>query len=89
MIDLTNYRKYLSDKAYVVIRAAIEETKKRNQYYLGVEHIFLAYARVENSFFNSAMTAYLERSFPYSGAFPLAILAAKGERCPGNALRCP
>jgi len=56
MIDLTNYRQYLSDRAYLVISTAIEETKNRNQYYLGVEHIFLAYARVEHSFFNAVLS---------------------------------
>ena len=56
MIDLTNYRNYLSEKAYRVITVAIEESKKRNHYYLGVEHIFLAYARVENVFFKEVLT---------------------------------
>jgi len=56
MIDLTNYRNYLSEKAYRVITVAIEESKKRNHYYLGVEHIFLAYARVENAFFKEVLT---------------------------------
>jgi len=56
MIDLTNYRNYLSEKAFRVINIAIEESKKRNHYYLGVEHIFLAYARVETSFFNAVLS---------------------------------
>jgi len=56
MIDLTNYRDYLSEKAYQVINIAIEESKKRNHHYLGVEHIFLGYAQVETSFFNAVLS---------------------------------
>ena len=44
MIDLTHYRNFLSEKAFQVITTGLEESKKRNHQYLGVEHIFLAYA---------------------------------------------
>ena len=56
MIDLKNYRDFLSEKASQVINVAIEESKKRNHYYLGVEHIFLAFAQVETTFFNAVLS---------------------------------
>jgi ATP-dependent Clp protease ATP-binding subunit ClpC len=51
MIDLSNYKDYLSDKAHQVLASAIEESQKRQHYYLGVEHIFWAIMEVENSLF--------------------------------------
>lgn len=51
MIDLSNYRNYLSDKAHEVLALAIEESQKRQHYFLGVEHIFLALIDLESEFF--------------------------------------
>jgi len=51
MIDLSNYKDYLSDKAHQVLASAIEESQKRQHYYLGVEHIFWAIMEVENALF--------------------------------------
>ena len=51
MIDLSNYKDYLSDKAHQVLASAIEESQKRQHYYLGVEHIFWAIMEVENILF--------------------------------------
>ncbi len=51
MIDLSNYKEYLSDKAHQVLTSAIEESQRRQHYYLGVEHIFLALMEVEASLF--------------------------------------
>ena len=51
MIDLSNYKDYLSDKAHQVLASAIEESQKRQHYYLGVEHIFWAITEVENALF--------------------------------------
>jgi ATP-dependent Clp protease ATP-binding subunit ClpC len=51
MIDLSNYKDYLSTKAHHVLASAIEESQKRQHYYLGVEHIFMALLEVENSLF--------------------------------------
>ena len=51
MIDLSNYKDYLSDKAHRVLSSAIEESRKRQHHYLGVEHIFLAITEVENTLF--------------------------------------
>lgn len=51
MIDLSNYKDYLSDKAHRVLTSAIEESQRRQHYYLGVEHIFLALMEVEANLF--------------------------------------
>lgn len=51
MIDLSNYKEYLSDKAHQVLTSAIEESQRRQHYYLGVEHIFLALLEVEANLF--------------------------------------
>jgi len=51
MIDLSNYKDYLSDKAHQVLASAIEESQKRQHYYLGVEHIFWAITEVESALF--------------------------------------
>ncbi|MCJ7495971.1 MAG: ATP-dependent Clp protease ATP-binding subunit [Deltaproteobacteria bacterium] len=52
MIDLSNYKDYLSDKAHRVLASAIEESQKRQHNYLGVEHIFWAIMEVESSLFS-------------------------------------
>ncbi len=51
MVDLSKYRDYLSGKASRILSVAIEESKRRNHYFLGVEHLFLAFAKVEKAFF--------------------------------------
>ena len=51
MIDLSNYKDYLSDKAHRVLASAIEESQKRQHHYLGVEHIFWAITEVESALF--------------------------------------
>lgn len=51
MIDLSHYRDRLSDSGYRVLAQAIEESQRRHHYYLGVEHIFLAFSKVEMAFF--------------------------------------
>ena len=51
MIDLSNYKDYLSEKAHKVLASAIQESQKRQHHYLGVEHIFLAFTEVESNLF--------------------------------------
>ena len=51
MIDLSNYKDYLSEKAHKVLASAIHESQKRQHHYLGVEHIFLAITEVESNLF--------------------------------------
>jgi ATP-dependent Clp protease ATP-binding subunit ClpA len=55
MIDLGNYKDYLSGKAGKILNIALEESKKRQHSHLGVEHLFLAFSRVENTFFREVM----------------------------------
>jgi len=53
--ELENMREKLSAKAERVLDLALEESKKREHYYLGVEHLFLAFSRVEKAFFREVM----------------------------------
>lgn len=55
MIDLGNYKDYFSEKVGEILNLAIEETKKRKHTHLGVEHLLLAFSRVENTFFREVM----------------------------------
>ncbi len=55
MINLSNYRDRLSEKAQQILSFAIEESQKRQHYYLGVEHIFLALTEVETTLFEETM----------------------------------
>jgi ATP-dependent Clp protease ATP-binding subunit ClpC len=55
MINLSNYRDRLSEKAQQILSFAIEESQKRQHYYLGVEHIFLALTEVETNLFEETM----------------------------------
>jgi ATP-dependent Clp protease ATP-binding subunit ClpA len=55
MIDLSHYRDRLSDSGYRVLAQAIEESQRRHHFYLGVEHIFLAFSKVEMAFFEQIL----------------------------------
>ena len=55
MIDLAHYRDRLSEKAQELIAYAIEESQRRQHYYLGVEHLFLSVVKVENQFYKEVM----------------------------------
>jgi len=55
MIDLSNYKDYFSEKVGEILNIAIEESKKRQHGHLGVEHLFLAFSRVEGTFFRDVM----------------------------------
>ena len=55
MLDLTDYRDYLSEKAHQILNIAIDESKKRKHNYLGAEHIFLAFTKVESEFFQEVI----------------------------------
>ncbi|MCL4477907.1 MAG: ATP-dependent Clp protease ATP-binding subunit [Deltaproteobacteria bacterium] len=52
MFDLADYKERLSEKAQEMIGTAIEESKKRQQFYVGVEHLFLAFIMSEKDFIN-------------------------------------
>ena len=55
MIDLSHYKDRLSDSGYRVLAQAIEESQRRHHFYLGVEHIFLAFSKVEMAFFEQIL----------------------------------
>lgn len=56
MLDLTEYRDHLSDRTFQILTLAVEESRKRKHYYLGIEHIFLAFIKVEDVFFRDIMS---------------------------------
>ncbi len=57
MFDLTNYKDRLAERTQAMINLAIDESKKRQQFYIGVEHLFLAFMTVEKEFYNDLTNA--------------------------------
>jgi ATP-dependent Clp protease ATP-binding subunit ClpA len=55
MKELEELKARLSTRACRIVDEAVDESKKRQHYYLGVEHIFLAFASVEEEFFIEIM----------------------------------
>jgi len=55
MIDFSHYRDRLSDQAREIIERAVQESQRRQHYFLGVEHIFLAFTIVEGPLFEEVM----------------------------------
>ncbi|TAN62371.1 ATP-dependent Clp protease ATP-binding subunit, partial [bacterium] len=55
MTELDEIKEKLSLAAKRVVDAAVEESKVRQHYYLGVEHLFLAFSKVEETFFREVM----------------------------------
>ncbi|CAG1066788.1 ATP-dependent Clp protease ATP-binding subunit ClpC [uncultured bacterium] len=55
MTELEEIKEKLTPGARKVLDAAIEESKTRQHYYLGVEHLFLSFAKVEENFFKEVM----------------------------------
>ncbi|MBI3755868.1 MAG: ATP-dependent Clp protease ATP-binding subunit, partial [Deltaproteobacteria bacterium] len=56
MIELEGFKERLTPKGLKVLETAVEESKRRQHYYLGVEHIFLSFAIVEGTFFREVMS---------------------------------
>ncbi|MCK5420547.1 MAG: hypothetical protein KAJ08_00185, partial [Deltaproteobacteria bacterium] len=56
MIDLGNYKDYFSEKVGEILNQAVEESKKMQHGNLGVEHLFIAFSRVEDTFFKEVMS---------------------------------
>ncbi len=56
MLDFTEYREHLSDRAFQILTLAVEESRRRKHYYLGIEHIFLAFTKVEEAIFSEIMS---------------------------------
>lgn len=55
MDELDAFKEKLTPEAGRVLSEAIEESKTRQHYYLGVEHLFIAFAKVEEGFFKEVM----------------------------------
>ncbi len=55
MAEVDELKENLTEKAGKVLDTAIEESKRRQHYYLGVEHLFMAFANVEEKFFREVM----------------------------------
>ncbi len=55
MMELEELRKRLSPGSVKILEEALDESRKRQHFYLGVEHIFLAYAKIEEEFFLEIM----------------------------------
>ena len=56
MLEFEGLKERLTSKGLKVLETAIEESKRRQHYYLGVEHIFLSFAIVEEAFFRDVMS---------------------------------
>ncbi len=54
-MELSNWKDFLSERSREVLTQAIEESRRRNHYYLGTEHIFIALVRLEETFFKEIM----------------------------------
>ncbi|MBI5344727.1 MAG: ATP-dependent Clp protease ATP-binding subunit, partial [Deltaproteobacteria bacterium] len=55
MTELDEIKEKQTPSARKLVEAAVEESKNRQHYYLGVEHLFLAFAKVEENFFREVM----------------------------------
>ena len=55
MLDLEGLKSRFTPRAQKVLEGAVEESKNRNHFYLGVEHIFLSFARNESILFMEIM----------------------------------
>lgn len=56
MFELEGFREKLTEKGKEVLANAVEESKKRQHYYLGVEHIFLSFTKIEGRLFQEIMS---------------------------------
>jgi ATP-dependent Clp protease ATP-binding subunit ClpA len=57
MMEISFYREKLSESGHRVLNAAIEESQRRHHYYLGLEHLFIAFAEEEKALFRELMGA--------------------------------
>ena len=55
MFELEDFKEKITPRAEKVLEVAAEESRSRQHYYLGVEHIFLAFSTVEADFFKDVM----------------------------------
>jgi ATP-dependent Clp protease ATP-binding subunit ClpA len=55
MMEISFYREKLSESGHRVLNAAIEESQRRHHYYLGLEHLFIAFSEEEKALFRELM----------------------------------
>ncbi|MCL2103136.1 MAG: ATP-dependent Clp protease ATP-binding subunit [Syntrophorhabdaceae bacterium] len=55
MMEISFYREKLSESGHRVLNASIEESQRRHHYYLGLEHLFIAFAEEEQATFQDLM----------------------------------
>ncbi|MCL1926909.1 MAG: ATP-dependent Clp protease ATP-binding subunit [Syntrophorhabdaceae bacterium] len=55
MMEISFYREKLSESGHRVLNASIEESQRRHHYYLGLEHLFIAFAEEEKAVFQELM----------------------------------
>jgi ATP-dependent Clp protease ATP-binding subunit ClpA len=57
MMEISFYREKLSESGHRMLNSSIEESQRRHHYYLGLEHLFLAFAEQEKSVFRELMAS--------------------------------
>ncbi len=57
MMEISFYREKLSESGHRVLNASIEESQRRHHYYLGLEHLFIAFAEEEKALFRELMSS--------------------------------
>lgn len=57
MMEISFYREKLSESGHRVLNASIEESQRRHHYYLGLEHLFVAFADQEKALFQDLMSS--------------------------------
>jgi ATP-dependent Clp protease ATP-binding subunit ClpC len=57
MMEISFYREKLSESGHRMLNASIEESQRRHHYYLGLEHLFIAFAEQEKSTFRELMAS--------------------------------
>ena len=78
MADLEAYKDRFSDSGQRVFQNAVNESRRRDQNYISVEHIICALSKEEPDLFNSTM-----RSLALD---PLAMKLLNGEVLPGQTI---
>jgi len=57
MMEISFYREKLSESGHRMLNSSIEESQRRHHYYLGLEHLFIAFADQEKTMFQELIAA--------------------------------
>ncbi len=57
MMEISFYREKLSESGHRMLNTSIEESQRRHHYYLGLEHLFIAFAEQEKTLFRELMAS--------------------------------